>query len=115
MPQFVAATFAPGEVVEAFVGLDGGSTSTKAVLMDSDRNVLVKSYSSPRATRSRTPGGARRPRAEGARPWRHAEGPGVGTTGYAKDILKDVLAADVALVETVAHTESALHFYPRRT
>ena len=40
---------------------------------------------------------------------------GVGTTGYAKDILKDVLGADVALVETVAHTESALHFYPDPT
>jgi predicted nucleotide-binding protein (sugar kinase/HSP70/actin superfamily) len=37
---------------------------------------------------------------------------GIGTTGYAKDILKDTLAADVALVETVAHTESALRFYP---
>src|SRR4029434_5423278 len=36
---------------------------------------------------------------------------GVGTTGYAKDILKDTLGADVALVETVAHTESALQFY----
>ena len=36
---------------------------------------------------------------------------GVGTTGYAKDIFKDVLHADVALVETVAHTESALKFY----
>ena len=36
---------------------------------------------------------------------------GVATTGYAKDILKDVLHADVALVETVAHTESALQFY----
>jgi predicted nucleotide-binding protein (sugar kinase/HSP70/actin superfamily) len=35
----------------------------------------------------------------------------VATTGYAKDILKDVLNADVALVETVAHTESALKFY----
>jgi activator of 2-hydroxyglutaryl-CoA dehydratase len=37
---------------------------------------------------------------------------GVGSTGYAKDILKDVLNADVALVETVAHTQAALHFYP---
>jgi activator of 2-hydroxyglutaryl-CoA dehydratase len=37
---------------------------------------------------------------------------GVGTTGYAKDILKDVLNADAAIVETVAHTEAALHFYP---
>src|ERR1044072_6707767 len=36
---------------------------------------------------------------------------GVGTTGYAKDVLKDVLHADVGLVETVAHTESALKFY----
>src|ERR1044071_6154205 len=37
---------------------------------------------------------------------------GVGTTGYAKDILKDVVAADVALVETVAHTKAGLHLYP---
>ena len=37
---------------------------------------------------------------------------GVGTTGYAKDILKEVLHADVALVETVAHTQSGLHYYP---
>ncbi|HLG18593.1 MAG TPA: acyl-CoA dehydratase activase-related protein, partial [Bdellovibrionota bacterium] len=36
----------------------------------------------------------------------------VGTTGYAKDILRDALNADVALVETVAHTEAALHYYP---
>jgi activator of 2-hydroxyglutaryl-CoA dehydratase len=36
---------------------------------------------------------------------------GVGTTGYAKDVLKDVLTADAALVETVAHTESAVKFY----
>jgi hypothetical protein len=36
---------------------------------------------------------------------------GVGTTGYAKDILKDTIGADVALVETVAHTQAALHFY----
>ena len=37
---------------------------------------------------------------------------GAGTTGYAKDILQDVIGADVALVETVAHTQSGLHFYP---
>jgi len=36
---------------------------------------------------------------------------GVGTTGYAKDILKDVLKADVALVKPLPHTESALKFY----
>jgi activator of 2-hydroxyglutaryl-CoA dehydratase len=36
----------------------------------------------------------------------------MGTTGYAKDILRDVLNADAAIVETVAHTEASLHFYP---
>ena len=36
---------------------------------------------------------------------------GVVTTGYAKDILKEVFSADAALVETVAHAQSALHFY----
>mgnify|MGYP006202025093 CR=1 FL=1 len=34
------------------------------------------------------------------------------TTGYAKDILKAVFQADAALVETVAHAQSALALYP---
>jgi hypothetical protein len=33
-------------------------------------------------------------------------------TGYGKDLLKDILGADVAVVETVAHAEAALHFFP---
>ena len=45
--------------------------------------------------------------AQGARP----EVLGVVTTGYAKDILRDVFSADAALVETVAHAQSALHLY----
>ena len=65
-----------------------------------------------RQSRSRTPSRCSRSlrgqvEAQGAK----LEVLGVGTTGYAKDILKDVLKADVALVETVAHTESALKFY----
>ncbi len=39
-------TFQPGEVVEGFVGIDGGSTSTKAVLLSKDhkRRILAKTY-----------------------------------------------------------------------
>ena len=33
-------------------------------------------------------------------------------TGYGKDLLKDILGADVAIVETVAHARAALHFFP---
>jgi activator of 2-hydroxyglutaryl-CoA dehydratase/predicted nucleotide-binding protein (sugar kinase/HSP70/actin superfamily) len=113
MPHFDEATFAPGEVVEAFVGLDGGSTSTKAVLMDRERNVLVKSYQLSKGnpivdTQEVLSDLEQKVLDQGAT----LKVMGIGTTGYAKDILKDTLAADVALVETVAHTESALRFYP---
>jgi predicted CoA-substrate-specific enzyme activase len=33
-------------------------------------------------------------------------------TGYGKDLLKDILGADVAIVETVAHATAALHYFP---
>ena len=33
-------------------------------------------------------------------------------TGYGKDLLKDIIGADVAVVETVAHATAALHFFP---
>lgn len=109
---FVPATFQPGQVVESFVGLDGGSTSTKAVLLDQGRNVLVKTYQlskgNPIEDTIEVFGKLRQQvESQGAT----LKILGVGTTGYAKDILKDVLGADVALVETVAHTESALRFY----
>jgi activator of 2-hydroxyglutaryl-CoA dehydratase/predicted nucleotide-binding protein (sugar kinase/HSP70/actin superfamily) len=110
--KFVPATFQPGQVVEAFVGLDGGSTSTKAVLLDKDRNVLVKTYQlskgNPIEDTIEVFGKLRQQVEEQGATLQIL---GVGTTGYAKDILKDVLGADVALVETVAHTESALRFY----
>jgi activator of 2-hydroxyglutaryl-CoA dehydratase/predicted nucleotide-binding protein (sugar kinase/HSP70/actin superfamily) len=110
--RFVPATFQPGDVVEAFVGLDGGSTSTKAVLLDNARNVLVKTYQlskgNPIEDTIEVFGKLRQQvQDQGA----ELKILGVGTTGYAKDILKDTLGADVALVETVAHTESALRFY----
>ncbi len=112
IPKFEPVQFAPGQVVEAFVGLDGGSTSTKAVLLDKDRNVLVKSYQlskgNPIVDTQEVLGNLEQyVQDQGAT----LKVLGIGTTGYAKDILKDVLAADVALVETVAHTESALQFY----
>ncbi|HRX86800.1 MAG TPA: BadF/BadG/BcrA/BcrD ATPase family protein, partial [Phycisphaerae bacterium] len=107
------AKYAPGTVVEAFIGLDGGSTSTKAVLVDTERNVIAKAYQLSKGnpiedTMEILAKVEEQVLEQGA----SLKILGVGTTGYAKDILKDVLAADVALVETVAHTESGLHFYP---
>ena len=33
-------------------------------------------------------------------------------TGYGKDLLKDVIGADLGIVETVAHATAALHYFP---
>ena len=107
-----AAIFAQGEEVEAWIGIDGGSTSTKAVLMDKDGKLLATSYQLSKGN----------PLADSQdilaelREYVENQGAtlnvmGVGTTGYAKDMLKETLNADVAIVETVAHTKSALHYY----
>ena len=109
---FTPATFHEGQVVEAFIGLDGGSTSTKGVLLDKDKKILVKAYQLSKGnpiedTKEIMANLKEQVELQGAT----LTILGIGTTGYAKDVLKDVLGADAAIVETVAHTESALHFY----
>ncbi|HEX7157446.1 MAG TPA: BadF/BadG/BcrA/BcrD ATPase family protein, partial [Edaphobacter sp.] len=110
--KFTPSTFTPAQAVTGFVGVDGGSTSTKAVLLDPEGNILCKSYQLSNGN----PIEDTIEMFEKLREQVEGQGAtlnvlGVGTTGYAKDILRDVLHADVALVETVAHTESALKFY----
>jgi predicted CoA-substrate-specific enzyme activase len=110
--KFVPATFQPGQVVRAYMGIDGGSTSSKAVLLSEDAEILAKVYQLSKGnpiedTKDLFADLQGQVESAGAT----LEILGVGTTGYAKDILKDVLRADAAIVETVAHCESALHFY----
>ena len=53
IPRFVPATLAPGQVVRGVIGLDGGSTSSKAVLIDEDGEIILQdTISSRRAIRS---------------------------------------------------------------
>ena len=106
------ASFLPGREVRAFIGIDGGSTSTKGVLMDPDGNVLATAYQLSKGN----PLADSQDILKNLREHVEDQGAtlsvlGVGTTGYAKDMLKEALAADVAIVETVAHTKSALHYY----
>ena len=110
--KFIPAEFLPGQTVSGFVGIDGGSTSTKAALLGKGGEILCKTYQLSNGN----PIQDAIEMFEKLREQVESKGAslevlGVGTTGYAKDILKDVLNADVALVETVAHTESALKFY----
>ena len=110
--RFTPATFSAGDQVAAFVGLDGGSTSTKGVLLSTDGDVLCKAYQLSKGNPIQDTIDIfdelrEQVESQGAT----LEVLGVGTTGYAKDVLRDVLAADAALVETVAHTESAVKYY----
>jgi activator of 2-hydroxyglutaryl-CoA dehydratase/predicted nucleotide-binding protein (sugar kinase/HSP70/actin superfamily) len=110
--KFTPAAFQKGSTVGGFIGIDGGSTSTKAVLLSENGDILCKSYQLSNGnpiqdTIEMFESLRGQVEAQNAK----LEVLGVATTGYAKDILKDVLKADVALVETVAHTESALKFY----
>jgi predicted CoA-substrate-specific enzyme activase len=98
--------------VRAFVGIDGGSTSTKGVLLSTDGDVLAKAYQLSKGNPIQdTIDIFEELRAHVESAGVSLEVLGVGTTGYAKDVLRDVLAADAALVETVAHTESAIKYY----
>ena len=104
--------FSAGEEVEAFIGMDGGSTSTKAVLMDRDGVLLATAYQLSKGN----PLQDAKDILTELREYVEDQGAilnvkGVATTGYAKDMLKETLGADVAIVETVAHTKSAIHFY----
>src|SRR5512142_497781 len=111
--KFVPARFRRGQVVEGFIGVDGGSTSTKAVLVSPEKEILLKCYQLSKGnpiedTKDMFANLTQQLAEQGA----SLRVLGVGTTGYAKDILRDVLKADATIVETVAHTEAAWHFYP---
>ncbi len=110
--KFNPAEFYPGQVVSGFIGIDAGSTSTKAAVLGKEGNLLCKTYQLSNGNPIQdTIEVFDKLRVQIESKGASLEVLGVGTTGYAKDILKDVLNADVALVETVAHTESALKFY----
>jgi len=111
-PRFVPPTFNPGDVVRGFIGVDGGSTSTKAVLLSPEGEVLARAYQLSKGnpiedTIEILEKLRNQVESQGA----SIEVLGAATTGYAKDTLRDVICADVALVETVAHAKSALHYY----
>lgn len=112
IPRFEPARFRAGQTVRAVIGLDGGSTSSKAVLVGEDGEILAKAYQLSKGNpiqdtkellaelRDHVVG-------QGAT----LECLGFGATGYAADVLEECVRADVNIVETVAHMMSAVHFF----
>ncbi len=113
IPEFQPAAFTPGTVVRGVIGLDGGSTSTKAVLVGEDGGVLYKSY---RLSKGNPIADTKEILRE-VRDYVTGQGAtldclGFGATGYAAAVLEESVKADVNIVETVAHMMAAVSFFP---
>ncbi len=112
IPKFKKATFTPGQHVRGVIGLDGGSTSSKAVLMGEDGELLLKAYQLSKGnpiqdTKELLAQINSDVESQGAT----LEIVGFGATGYAADVLEECVLSDVNIVETVAHMMSAVHYF----
>lgn len=113
IPKFEAAKFEPGQQVKAVIGLDGGSTSSKAVLVDYDTGkILAKGYQLSKGNPIQdTKELLAQLKAYVTDQGAELEVKGFGATGYAADVLEECVKSDVNVVETVAHMMSAVHFF----
>jgi predicted CoA-substrate-specific enzyme activase len=112
IPDFHPASITPNTIVKGYVGLDGGSTSSKAVLLDEKGQILTKSYRLSKGNpledmKELMTDLKNQIEAQGAK----LEIAGFGVTGYAGDVLEESIKCDVNIVETVAHMRSAVHFF----
>ena len=112
IPKFEPVSFEAGQTVRAIVGLDGGSTSSKAVLLSEDGEILRKAYTLSKGNPIQDTKDLLRELRDGVRAdGAELEVVGFGATGYAADVLEETVMADVNIVETVAHMMSATHFF----
>jgi predicted CoA-substrate-specific enzyme activase len=113
IPKFEPAKFSKGQTVKVVIGMDGGSTSSKAVLIDYETGELLKkeyqlSKGNPiQDTKEILARLKRSVEEQGAT----LEVMGFGATGYAADVLQESVKSDVSIVETVAHMMSATHYF----
>lgn len=113
IPNFEPARFSPGERIRGTIGVDGGSTSSKAVLIDKTGKVILKTYQLSKGnpiqdTKEMLKSIDRMVSDQGA----VLELQGFGVTGYAAPVLEKALRADTNIVETVAHMLSARYYFP---
>jgi predicted CoA-substrate-specific enzyme activase len=90
------------------IGCDFGSTTAKAVVLSCERQLLFSCYAQSNGN----------PIEDAKALFRQLRRAGfekiatLAITGYGKDLLKEVIGSDLAIVETVAHATAALHYFP---
>ncbi len=112
IPTFKAPQFEPGASLSGYLGIDGGSTSTKMVIIDKKGLIIYRDYmlsgGNPVADAIALFGRMQN--------WIRCAGItldicGTAVTGYASALLKAAFKLDCAIVETVAHMRSAVASY----
>lgn len=112
IPRFTPMPLEPGQVVRGVIGVDGGSTSSKAVLLDEEGEIVCKAYQLSKGN----PIQDTKELLTQLRDYVAGRGAkldviGFGATGYAADVLQECMKSDVNIVETVAHMMSAVRFF----
>ncbi len=102
--------------IRAYLGIDSGSTTSKMVLLDEDCRVIDRFYRSNQGqalyvVRDGIQDFFKKYDAQGVT----LEILGVGTTGYGEQMLAKALGADFHIVETVAHAQACLTYFPDAT
>jgi predicted CoA-substrate-specific enzyme activase len=110
--QFVQPPLDRGAVLRAYIGIDGGSTSSKLVVINEDGVLYHREY----VLSHGNPIVDVRSMFANVSAWAHKQDItleilGTAVTGYASAILKEAFALDVHVVETVAHMKSAVAYY----
>lgn len=112
IPKFESPDVPAGTKIRATLGLDGGSTSSKCVVVRDDGVVLMKEYQlskgNPIADMKEM---FERLRTRITEKGWDIEWLGFGCTGYAGAVLEKATVADVHIVETVAHMMSAVRYF----
>jgi activator of 2-hydroxyglutaryl-CoA dehydratase/predicted nucleotide-binding protein (sugar kinase/HSP70/actin superfamily) len=111
-PEFTPPRFMRGATIRGYLGIDGGSTSSKLVVLDEHGELLYKDYVLSRGN----PIVDVREMFGRLNGWLEGGGValeiiGTGVTGYASAILEQAFSFDLAVVETVAHMKSARRWY----
>ncbi len=111
VPVFSPARFKPGSTVRVYIGIDGGSTSSKAVLLDEEGELLCKAYQLSKGNPIQDAKELLKQLYEEViQQGVSLEVLGLGATGYAADVLDKALCCDANIVETIAHMSSARQY-----
>ncbi|MDZ7922451.1 MAG: BadF/BadG/BcrA/BcrD ATPase family protein, partial [Marinagarivorans sp.] len=110
-PNFIPAAIKNNRI-EGYLGLDGGSTSSKCVLVDEDGEIIQKVYQLSKGN----PLEDMKNMFIELKQWATEQDAeliikGFGVTGYAGDVMEAALKADANIVETVAHMKSSQHYF----